>query len=106
MPRVTFLPSGRVVDVAAGCTILEAAHKASVELEHSCGGVATCGNCHVHVQEGLSQLPPPSDDEEDGLDAAVGLSPRSRLACQVKVKANLVVEVPRHTRNIVGEGKP
>jgi 2Fe-2S ferredoxin len=103
---VTFLPTGRAVEVEPGTPLLVAAEKAGVEVEHNCGGVATCGNCHVVVREGWEALPPATEDEEDGLDAAVGLTPRSRLACQLKVTADLTVEIPRHTRHIVPEGRP
>lgn len=105
MPTITFLPSGKTVEVPAGTSILEAATTAQVDLDHACGGVCACSTCHVVVQEGYGTLPEATEDEEDQLDEAVALTPRSRLGCQAKVQqANLVVEIPRHSRNLVSEG--
>lgn len=104
MPRITFLPSGKQIDVDKGTSVLDAAMKAQVDLDHACGGVCACSTCHVIVQQGLDTLPDATEDEEDQLDEAVGLTPKSRLACQSKVSADLVVEIPRHSRNLVREG--
>ena len=44
------------------------------------------------------------DAEFDRLDTAFDSRPDSRLACQVKIgQADLVIEIPVHNRNIVGE---
>ncbi len=95
MARVTFLPAGATVEVAAGATLLEAAEAAGVELPHNCGGVCACVTCHVWVEEGLASLPPPEDAEDDKLSEAVGLTAQSRLGCQAVVgSADLIVRIP------------
>jgi 2Fe-2S ferredoxin len=95
MPRVTFLPAGRTVEVAPGTTLLEAAGQAGVELPHNCGGVCACVTCHVWVEQGLASLPEPSDREDDKLSEAMGLTAQSRLGCQAAVAdADLVVRIP------------
>ena len=104
MPRITFVPSNLVIDVAEGTSLLEAAMKAGVELDHACGGVCACSTCHVIVRHGLETLAAATEDEEDQLDEAVGLTTQSRLACQCKVTADLRVEIPKHSRNLVSEG--
>ncbi len=104
MPRITFLPLGKSLEVPDGTSVLDAAMQAGVELDHACGGVCACSTCHVIVQEGFDTLPEATEDEEDQLDEAVGLTPRSRLACQSKASADLVVLIPRHSRNLVREG--
>jgi len=54
----------------------------------------------VIVREGFASLPEASEDEEDLLDRAWGLTPVSRLSCQAIVEnARLVVEIPRYTIN-------
>ena len=51
-------------------------------------------------------LPEASEDEEDLLDRAWGLTPVSRLSCQAIVEGDdLVVEIPRYTINYAKEGK-
>ena len=95
MPKVTFLPAGRVAEVAPGTTILEAAEAAGVELPHNCGGVCACVTCHVWVERGAETVAPPEEREDDKLQEAVGLSAASRLGCQARVgRADLVVRVP------------
>ena len=95
MPRVTFLPAGKTVEVRAGTSLLEAADGAGVELPHNCGGVCACTTCHVWVEEGFDGLSEIDDREDDKLNEAEGLSPRSRLGCQARVEeADVVVRIP------------
>jgi 2Fe-2S ferredoxin len=103
--RVTFLPVGKTVEVPEGWTVLDAAVNRDIDLDHACGGVCACSTCHVHVTEGFASLPPASDKEEDMLDNAPCLTTKSRLACQVEVHRDLVVEIPPMNRNLVSEGK-
>jgi 2Fe-2S ferredoxin len=102
--KVTFLPLGKTVEVKEGFTVLDAAIENAIPLEHACGGVCACSTCHVIVKEGYEKLEPASEREEDMLDNAACLTTRSRLACQVEVHDDLVVEIPPMTRNLVSEG--
>lgn len=75
-----------------------------IHLEHACGGVCACTTCHVIVASGGNQLSEASEDEDDMLDRAPGLTPTSRLGCQAVIldhDAEIVVRVPRHTVNLV-----
>jgi len=50
-------------------------------------------------------LPEPSEDEEDMLDMAFGLTETSRLGCQITVTEDMegvVLEMPSATRNFYG----
>jgi 2Fe-2S ferredoxin len=50
-----------------------------------------------------SKLEEPTEDEEDMLDLAFGLSPTSRLGCQIimtKELDGLTLVVPDETRNV------
>lgn len=91
----TGLP-GSVLDIAMG---------AGVDLEHACGGVCACSTCHVIVKEGLETCSEATDDENDQLDEAPGISLQSRLACQCvpNGEQNLVVEIPEWNKNLVKE---
>ena len=56
------------------------------------------------VREGFDSLPPSSEDEDDLLDRAWGLTPVSRLSCQAIVDGqDLVVEIPKYTINHAAE---
>ncbi|MFQ5775496.1 MAG: ferredoxin family 2Fe-2S iron-sulfur cluster binding protein [Kiloniellaceae bacterium] len=93
MPRMTFIdPAGARHEVEAplGLTILEVARKNDIDIEGACEGSLSCSTCHVIVNRGAyAQLPDPDEDEEDMLDLAFGLTPTSRLGCQIVVTEDL-----------------
>lgn len=64
-----------------------------------CGGLLTCGTCHVLVREPhASALPPPDADELGMLDfTATPRQPNSRLSCQIVLTEaldGLAVDLP------------
>ena len=103
--KVTFLPRGNVCEAKAGESVLDVAHRNSIELDHACGGVCACSTCHVIVKKGFNGLEEASEEEEDMLDLAPMLSTTSRLACQIEINADLEVEIPVHNRNLVQEAE-
>ncbi|MBF0176764.1 MAG: 2Fe-2S iron-sulfur cluster binding domain-containing protein [Magnetococcales bacterium] len=104
MPRITFLPMQQTVEVEAGISLLEAAHEHNLPLEGACEGSLACSTCHVIVDpEWFDRLEEASEEEEDVLDEAFGLTPTSRLACQVTISDaldGLRVTIPTYTVNI------
>jgi 2Fe-2S ferredoxin len=107
MPKVTFITSGdeRVeIDAPVGISLLEVAHKNKIDLEGACEGSLACSTCHVVVEDmWFEKLPEASEDEEDMLDLAFGLTETSRLGCQIMIREELdglVVKLPSATRNI------
>ncbi|MDY6993266.1 MAG: ISC system 2Fe-2S type ferredoxin [Pseudomonadota bacterium] len=110
MPKITFLPhpeicpQGQTVTVEPGSSILDAALEHGIEIEHVCEKSAACTTCHVIVTQGFDSLAAASEQEEDLLDRAWGLTPESRLSCQAKVNdEDLEVEIPKYTVNLVSE---
>lgn len=93
MPKITFIETDggrRELDVPAGLSILEIAHKHDIDLEGACEGSLACATCHVVVEPAwYGKLPDKSDDEEDMLDLAFGLTKTSRLGCQIVVTEEL-----------------
>ena len=88
---VDFQPLGRRVQVADGSTLLEAARKAGVGLNAVCGGAGVCGTCRVRVMEGM--VSPPNKSEANFLDQSE-IDDGYRLACQVEVGGDVLVDVP------------
>jgi len=90
--------------VPAGTTVLEAAHNNNIRLEGACEGSLTCSTCHVILEQNyFDKLQEPSEDEEDMLDLAFGLTPTSRLGCQITLTKELdgiILKVPSETRNV------
>ncbi|MDB5307434.1 MAG: ferredoxin [Gemmataceae bacterium] len=87
-------------------SLLSIAEEAGVQINHTCGGVCACSTCHVHVTQGLETCPPATEDEEDQIDKAPGLTPESRLSCQCVPDGSkdLIVLIPKWNRNQVKEG--
>jgi 2Fe-2S ferredoxin len=104
--KIIFIDKGekKEFQVPVGTTVLEAAHNNDIDLEGACEGSLACSTCHVIVdKEFYSKLSNPSEDEEDMLDLAFGLTPTSRLGCQIiltKELDGLTLIVPEETRNI------
>lgn len=113
--RITFHPSGESVEVdplavdderdGRNGSILRAALKAGIDIDHACGGVVACSTCHVVVTEGFASIPEAEEGEEDMLERARGLKLQSRLACQAVPdgSVDLVVEIPSWNVNEVSE---
>ncbi len=112
---IKFMPEGKTIDVdpanmptsATGLpgSILDIALASGIDIDHACGGVCACSTCHIVIKEGFETCSASTEDEEDQLDKAPGVSPKSRLACQAVPNGtkNLVVEVPNWNRNLVRE---
>lgn len=97
------------IKVPVGMSLLEAAHENDIELEGACEGSLACSTCHVIVMDvdQYNKLEDPTDEENDMLDLAFGLTETSRLGCQVIAKPELDgirVALPAATRNFAVDG--
>lgn len=107
MPKITFILSDeteKTIDAPNGQSVLEIAHHNEIPLEGACEGSLACSTCHVIVDDAyFNQLQEPTEDEEDMLDLAFGLTETSRLGCQIIMSDELdglKVKVPSGTRNM------
>jgi 2Fe-2S ferredoxin len=100
MPKVRFEPDGIEIEVPVGTTILEASAKAHAQVGSACGGVCGCSTCHVYVKQGLGDLSPQEEREEDIMDKAFDVRATSRLGCQSKIlrDTTIVAEISRESR--------
>jgi 2Fe-2S ferredoxin len=110
MPKMTFIKQdGSRVEVEAplGLSVLEIAHRNDIDLEGACEGSLACSTCHVIIDpEWYDLLEAASEDEEDMLDLAFGLTHTSRLGCQIRMTEELdglTVSLPQATRNLMVE---
>ena len=104
LPHAEYCPDGARVEAPSGTSICEALLDNHIEIEHACELSCACTTCHVIVREGFNSLSPSSEDEDDLLDRAWGLTPVSRLSCQAKVgDSKLVIEIPKYTINYAKE---
>jgi 2Fe-2S ferredoxin len=106
LPHADACPEGTKFDAKPGVSLLDNLLEQGIEVEHACEKQCACTTCHVIVREGFDSLSEATEDEEDLLDRAWGLTPESRLSCQAIVAdERLVVEIPRYTINYAKEGK-
>lgn len=87
-----------------GSRLLEVAQNAGMPLEGTCEGQMACSTCHVIVSpDWFDRLPAASEDEEDMLDLAAGVTRTSRLSCQIQLTDNLdglAVRIPGVVRDM------
>ena len=105
--RVLFTKAdGERVEAQAqpGDCLLKVAQTADMPLEGTCEGQMACSTCHVIVApDWFGKLPRASEDEEDMLDLAAGVTRTSRLACQIVLDAaldGLEVRIPVESRDM------
>ncbi|TKW19717.1 hypothetical protein SEVIR_4G038700v4 [Setaria viridis] len=101
--------SEKTIRVPVGMSMLEAAHENDIELEGACEGSLACSTCHVIVMDvnHYNKLEDPTDEENDMLDLAFGLTETSRLGCQVIARPELDgmrLALPAATRNFAVDG--
>jgi 2Fe-2S ferredoxin len=108
MLQMTFIAadgSRRVVDAPLGDSVLDIAHENKIDIEGACEGSMACSTCHVIIdKKWYRRLEEVSEDEEDMLDLAFGLTRTSRLGCQIVITEELdglEVSLPRETRNML-----
>jgi ferredoxin, 2Fe-2S len=88
------------ISTDTGQSLMHAAVAANVRgIDADCGGLLSCGTCHVYVREPhASQLPPPDGEEISMLDfTASPRQPNSRLSCQIHLTDaldGLTVDLP------------
>jgi len=104
LPHHELCPDGDVIEAKSGDSICDTLLKNHIEIEHACDKVCACTTCHVIVREGFDTLPPSDDLEDDMLDKAWGLSPKSRLSCQSIIQNDdITIEIPKYTINLAKE---
>ena len=104
---ITFIQpdeTSRVVQARVGESLLQTAHRNDIDLEGACEGVCACSTCHlIFPQDLFDSLEDPSEDEEDMLDMAFGLTDTSRLGCQITVTENFnekVITMPKASESV------
>jgi len=78
------------ITVEGGINLLTALNDNGFDISNSCGGKGSCGYCKVQVPEGGGQILP---TEEIWMSRQEKLN-NMRLACQVKIKNDITIEIP------------
>ena len=97
--KAKLLPSGPVnlkingdndIEVSSGGTLLSTLGNNKIFLPSACGGGGTCIQCKCQILDGGGEILPTEKPHFSRKEIAEGW----RLGCQVKVKENMVIEVP------------
>ena len=83
-------PSGRVVQILRGVSVLEASRIAGIPHASVCGGRGRCSTCRIKVEGAKEAIPAPAPEEAKLLNR-VGAAPDVRLACQLRPHGDLCV---------------
>ena len=81
---------GKRVTVEGGRSLLESLRDEKIFIPSACGGRGTCGECRLKVREGGGPLLPTEEPYLEETQREAGM----RLACQVKVKNDIRIEIP------------
>ena len=73
---ISFEPDGKQISIHSGATLMEAAGQAGIILNNYCGGKGTCKKCLIKIEP----------------------SGREVLACQYRIKSDLMVTIPEQSR--------
>lgn len=90
--KISVLEGDNVKEIAVegGINLLSALNDNGFNVSNSCGGKGSCGYCKVQVPEGGGQILP---TEEIWMSRQEKLN-NMRLACQVKIKNDITIEIP------------
>ena len=76
-------------DVDNGTQLMEVLRDEDLDVEGTCGGICSCGTCHIYLAaDWVGKVPPVGEDEEMMLEAigeVVEVNERSRLSCQIEL---------------------
>ncbi|MBN2591214.1 MAG: 2Fe-2S iron-sulfur cluster binding domain-containing protein [Sedimentisphaerales bacterium] len=84
------------IKVEGGASLLSTLSSQKIFIPSACGGKGTCGLCKLKVLDGAGPLLPTEEPflDKDEIKANV------RMACQVKVRQDLKIEIPEELFNI------
>ncbi len=86
----------KTLTVPAGSSLLATLNNAGILMPSACGGQGTCGMCRLQVHDGGGEILP----TETGFFTRKEVKEHWRLACQVKVKQNLKIQIPEEVFGI------
>ncbi len=84
------------LNVNPGSTLLSTLGENKIFLPSACGGGGTCGMCKCQVDEGAGTILP----TETGFFSRKQQADNWRLACQVKVRDNIKMRIPKEVMGI------
>jgi ferredoxin, 2Fe-2S len=99
MPKIKFQlendPNQPVeVEAQVGETVVQAAFRAGVVIQQTCGGTPSCTDCRVKITENWEKALEAAEGPELRLTGNVFFITKERLACQAVIKESCSIYVP------------
>jgi len=91
-------------DIEPGQSLLEVALDYSLPIPHECGGMCSCGTCHIYLAEGDGYVEFKSKREAHRLAMIKSTMITSRLACQCVLlpgNGHLLVMLPETHSSLI-----
>ena len=90
--KIKFVPQDIEVEVESSKSVLEISRELGFNIQSSCNGMCSCGDCRVFVKQGSTNLLSPSNKELKLIGEGHYLDQR-RLACQLYCFGNVVIDL-------------
>ena len=100
MPKINFMKEKKVIECEEGANLRRVAMQNGVQLYpgiksiFNCKGNSGCGECRVHVLNGMENLSPKTLREKTRIGVSwfkIGNEDKVRLACQCKVHGDVEI---------------
>ncbi len=90
---ITVLNLDQDIEIKEEVCVLDLLLENNVDIDHSCGGMGSCGTCRVLVHSRIEDLPPRNEIEQERADD-LNFGPQERLACQLCPFHGLKIKTP------------
>jgi 2Fe-2S ferredoxin len=78
------------LDAETDQTLMQNLQNQTYGVEAICGGLCSCGTCHVYIGETwLDKIPEMGAEEDELLEGVFEREPNSRLSCQIPITDEL-----------------
>lgn len=89
--KVTFLPANKSIEVKSGSILIQAARKAGLHINASCGGAGVCGKCRVLLEQGEVRGGRSEKLTEEDFERGY------RQACISEISEDITVRIPEES---------
>ena len=91
--QVRFPTQGRSVSVPSGTLLIDAVRTANLPIASACRADGLCGRCGIAILAGAEEVAPETPDESRAKQRN-RIDARLRLACRIRVCADVSVAAP------------
>jgi len=86
---------GKIIEVNHDESLLSALKRNNITVRSSCGGCASCGDCVIELLSGSDDVSEIEHEERKLLGNVFHLT-KERLACQLKLRGDIEIEISKH----------